>query len=123
MKLIPKEANCGSFVSCVPNSSEYDGIFNAGVLYNIFWDTIINPDGNGALIKTIVGFNKASREGSVISKRDRRKYLGNRDLLQYVQNRRFDWIEPVLTTVLDMNSKIGWSILLNYSNNQPDVWI
>lgn len=75
LKVIPKVANCGLFVSCVPCDNAYDGLFNVGMLFNIYRDTIINPESIGAIIKTIVGFNKASRDGSVLQENNRRKYM------------------------------------------------
>lgn len=122
LKGIPKVANCGSFVSCIPKDPKYDPLFHAGVVFNVYWDTVITTKGQGAIVKTIFGFNKASREGSVLREETQKKYLIKWGIDSDAEIIKYNWIRPVLENVMDSPSKLAWGVLKQYAELQQNAF-
>lgn len=115
LKGIPRMIQCGSFASICPDDNVAPGAFEGYVIYQVYYDTVINPPSKSnptgySTVESVIQFAKAAKNGSRVSPTSRSNFWEKRDqdfgdvVAVQILYRRLDAMSTI-------DCKIAWGII------------
>lgn len=123
-RMLPKAAHCNTFAGCVPKDAEYDPVFYAGVIYQIYFDSVVTAGrpSKAQTVERIVGFSKIARDSANIQAIEKASYLSDYLGVSKAVSAKLIWTQMNVMAVSSLTSIAAVKILTPMMANILPLW-